>query len=172
MFASKDTVWISPDRRTRIAYDQGTGECSLYVDDVQVLKSTASLLTALLGLLSSSPTLGIGYSTGAGGAVTQLTNRTTGVTLNKISGQITTATASLAAEAAAQFTVTNSAVAATDTVVASIASGANGGNTDVIVSGVGAGSFNLKVCNNNAAAGAAETGAIVINFAVIKAVAA
>jgi len=123
-------------------------------------------------ILSSGPTSGIGYATGAGGAVTQATNRTTGVTLNKVSGTITTNNASLAAEAAAEFTVTNSTVAIGDTVVLSIQSGTNGGNTDVFVSTVAAGSFKIKVANNNAAAGTAETGAILINFAVIKAVAA
>jgi Na+-driven multidrug efflux pump len=33
--------------------------------------------------------IGIGYGTGGGGVVTQLTSRTTGVTLNTLSGQIT-----------------------------------------------------------------------------------
>lgn len=123
-------------------------------------------------LLSSSATGGIGYATGAGGAVTQLTDRTTGVTLNKTTGQITTNNASLAAEAAAAFTVTNSSVAIGDVVVVSIQSGSNGGNTAVNVTTVAAGSFQIQVSNNNAAAGTAETGAIIINFAVIKAVAA
>jgi hypothetical protein len=112
----------------------------------------------------------LGYATGDGGAVTQATNRTTGVTVNTLSGQITTNNASLAAEAAAEFTVTNSQVAIGDVVAVSIQSGTNGGNTDVFVSTVAAGSFNIKVANNNAAAGTAETGAIIINFAVIKAV--
>lgn len=124
------------------------------------------------GVTNSSPTAGVGYSTGAGGAVTQATNRTTGVTINKTSGQITTSTASLAAEAAAEFTVTNSAVAIGDVVVTSQQSGSNGGDTDIYVSATAAGSFNIKVANNNPAAGTAETGAIIINFAVIKAVAA
>lgn len=114
----------------------------------------------------------IGYATGAGGAVTQATNRTTGVTLNTLTGTITTSSASLAAEAAAAFTVTNSQVAIGDVVVVSQQSGANGGNTNVYVSAVAAGSFNITVSNNNAAAGTAETGAILINFAVIKAVSA
>ena len=116
--------------------------------------------------------LGIGYTTGTGGAVTQLTNRTTGVTLNKLCGQITTNNASLAAEVAAAFVVTNSQVAIGDVVMISQQSGSNGGNTDIIVTAVAAGSFTLNVANNNAAAGTAETGAIIINFAVIKAVAA
>lgn len=122
------------------------------------------------GLLARGKTAGIGYRSGVGvgSTVTQATNRTTGVTLNTLAGQITTNTASLAAEAAAIFTVTDSAVAATDVIVVSIASGTNGGNTEVTVNAVAAGSFDLKVANNNAAAGTAETGAIVINFVVIK----
>jgi hypothetical protein len=114
----------------------------------------------------------IGYLAGTGGAVTQLTNRTTGVTVNTICGTITTNTASLAAEASAVFTVTNSSVAIGDVVNVSQQSGSNGGNTDIVVVATAAGSFNLMVANNNPAAGTAETGAILINFAIIKAVSA
>ena len=124
------------------------------------------------GFISKGIVEGIGYATGVGGAVTQATNRTTGVTLSKFSGQITTNNASLAAEATADFVVTNTLVAATDAVVVSVASGSNGGGTTVSVIGVAAGSFTIRVHNGNVAAGTAETGAIVINFAVIKAVAA
>jgi hypothetical protein len=109
-----------------------------------------------------------GYATGSGATVTQATNRATGVTINSVAGQITTNSASLAAEASAVFTVTNNKVAATDVVVVSIASGTVALNTDVIVTAVAAGSFNLTVVNGNAAAGTAETGAIVINFVVLK----
>lgn len=62
---------------------------------------------------SISPTGGIGYGTGAGGAVTQGTNRTTGVTLDKVSGDITLVSAAGSATYQS-FTVTNSTVAATD----------------------------------------------------------
>lgn len=122
------------------------------------------------GLLSRSLSAGIGYITGksVGGAVTQLTNRTTGVTLNKLCGTITTHNASLAAEASADFVVTNSRVAATDVVAVSVQSGSNGGGTIVSVVTVAAGSFTIRVHNGNVAAGTAETGAILINFAVIK----
>jgi hypothetical protein len=122
------------------------------------------------GLRSSSKTAGIGYSTGAGCAVTQATNRTTGVTCNGISGSITTNTASLAAEAAAAFVVTNSSVEIGDTIILVQQSGANSGNTDVGVRVVTNGTFTVRVSNNNAAAGTAETGAIILNFAIIKAV--
>jgi hypothetical protein len=117
-------------------------------------------------------TFGVGYATGAGAAITQATNRTTAVTCSSLSGQITTSNASLAAEGAAAFTVTNTLVAIGDVVVCAQQSGSNGGNTNVYVSTTAAGSFAITVANNNGAAGTAETGAIIINFAVIKAVAA
>lgn len=136
-------------------------------------KGTATTASFISSTLSSTPTgSGIGYTTGAGGAVTQLTNRVTGVTINKLAGKITTSNASLAAEASASFVVTNSTVAIGDVIVVSQQSGAVGVMTTVEVIAVAAGSFTLSVMNGNAAAGVAETGAIIINFAVIKSVAA
>lgn len=110
----------------------------------------------------------IGMFTG-GGVVTQQTNRATGVTLNGLSGQITTNTASLAAEASASFTVTNNTLFADDIVLVAIAGGSNGGNTTVLVTTIAAGSFQITVGNQNASGGTAETGAIVITFMVMKA---
>ncbi len=121
------------------------------------------------GLLTNQP---LGYGTGVGGTVTQATSRATGVTLSKLSGQITTDATSLAAEASATFVVTNTTVAINDVVVVAIQSGTNGGGTVAFVSAVTNGSFSITVTNNNVAAGTAETGAIIINFAVIKAVSA
>jgi hypothetical protein len=113
---------------------------------------------------------GVGYGTGAGASVTQITTRSTAVTVNAPCGLITTDDTSLAAEAAAAFTVNNSAVELGDVVVVAQRSGSDGGNTNVYVSAVAAGSFQITVANNNAASGTAETGPILINFAVIKAV--
>jgi hypothetical protein len=112
---------------------------------------------------------GIGYGSGKGGAVTQQTNRTTGVTLNAICGTITTNNTSLGAELAASFVVTNNKVAIGDVVLLSQQSGAVGVMTTVEVIATAAGSFTIAVMNGNAAAGVAETGAILINFVVIKA---
>jgi hypothetical protein len=112
----------------------------------------------------------LGYATGAGAGstVTQATNRTTGVTINKRTGAITTNNASLAAEGSADFVVTNDKVEINDVVILSMRSGANSGGTLVQVLAVAAGSFTIRVHNGNVAAGTAETGAIIINFAVIK----
>ncbi|HET9695728.1 MAG TPA: hypothetical protein VFP40_02600, partial [Terriglobales bacterium] len=109
-----------------------------------------------------------GYTTKQGAAVTQATNRATGVTINAMCGTITTNNASLAAEASAVFVVTNSYVKIGDVVVLSIQSGTVALNTDVVVSAVAAGSFSITVINNNVASGTAETGAILINFAIIR----
>lgn len=119
------------------------------------------------GKWRSAP-LGVVSGNGSGGAVTQQTNRTTGVTLNALAGTITTNNASLAAEAAAKFTVTNNQVNIADVVVVSQQSGSNGGNTDVVVVAVTNGTFDVLVANNNASGGTAETGAILINFVVVK----
>ena len=108
---------------------------------------------------------GLGYGTGSGGAVTQITSRTTGVTLNKTNGAITLFSAAGVATAAT-FTVTNSTVAATDTIIVNQKSGTNFYVT--IVTAVAAGSFNITFFTT----GGTATDAPVFNYAVIKAVTA
>ena len=115
-----------------------------------------------------SSKVGIGYAVGDGSTVTQITSRATGVTINALTGTIQTDTTSLAAEASAVFVVTNSKVAIGDIPVVAIRSGAVALNTRVTVTAVAAGSFSITVVNGNVAAGTAETGAIIINFAIIK----
>ena len=161
--------------------DLVSGTLEAYYGTTRLFGATASALTFDLattfsaGARSSSASAGIGYTTGAGGAVTQITSRSTGVTMVPnpcLSGTITTDTTSLAAEASAEFIVTNSAVAIGDTVVVSIRSGAVGVGTIVSVSTVTAGTFTIRVHNGNASGGTAETGALLINFPIIKAVSA
>jgi hypothetical protein len=66
-------------------------------------------------ITSSSATAGIGYATGAGGAVTQLTSKSTAPpAINKLCGQITMNNAALAAGAKVSFAVSNTSCAATD----------------------------------------------------------
>lgn len=110
----------------------------------------------------------LGYATGAGGTVTQLTSKSTGVTLNKVSGSITTHNAALAAGAEVKFTVTNSTVAATDVVILAIKSGGTSGAYLLTVGAVGSGTFDIVI--SNASAGSLSE-AVVINFVVIKGVA-
>ena len=139
------------------------------------VSATSVQTTSFIKSSGAAATGGVGYSTGAGGAVTQITSRATGVTMVPnpcLSGLITTDPTSLAAEAHADMVVTNSAVAIGDVVVVSIRSGAVGAGTSVSVSAVTAGTFTIRTSNNNVTAGTAETGALLINFAIIKAVSA
>lgn len=101
------------------------------------------------------------------GAVTQLTSISTGVTLNKLSGAITTVSQTVAAAAEADFTVTNTLVEATDVVVACIKTHTSAGTFLVTVATVSAGSFVLRLTNLHAAN--AGDNVLVINFFVIKA---
>lgn len=65
----------------------------------------------------------IGYGTGSGGTVTQATSKSTEVTLNKPSGQITMSNELLAAGASVQFQLRNNKVATSDTVVTTMCGG-------------------------------------------------
>lgn len=113
---------------------------------------------------------GFGMEKGSGGSVTQITSATTGVTLNHRAGNITTVAENISAEGSVKFTVTNDTVGANDVVLVTLASGSNGGNTSVNVVAVAEGSFDIRISNNNAAAGTAETGTLVINFVVVRSV--
>ena len=130
-----------------------------------VLGAATGTSLAATGAVTSSGTAGVGYATGAGGAVTQITSRTTGVTLNKTAGAITMFSAA-GSTTAATFTVTNSTVAATDVIILNQKSGTD--LYDLMVTAVAAGSFNLTFRTT----GGTTTETPVFNFAVIKAVAA
>jgi len=109
-----------------------------------------------------------GYITGEGGTVTQATSKATAVTLNKKCGKITMNAASLAAATTVTFTLTNSTIATTDLLVLNHVSGGTAG-AYLLNAQAAAGSASINV--RNVTAGALAE-AIVIGFAVIKAVTA
>jgi hypothetical protein len=106
----------------------------------------------------------IGYSAAAQGAVTQLTSKSTGVTLNKSAGQITMNNAELANVTNVTFTLTNSTISAKDVVILSVSSGATAGAYNCWISGKATGSCTITLRNLS---GGALSEAVVINFAVI-----
>jgi hypothetical protein len=106
----------------------------------------------------------IGYSAAAQGAVTQLTSKSTGVTLNKSAGQITMNNAELANVTNVTFTLTNSTISAKDIVILSVSSGATAGAYNCWISGKATGSCTITLRNLS---GGALSEAVVINFAVI-----
>lgn len=110
-----DISHTAPDGMLNIS-QSGAGTINTLVNNTVVQEVTTAGMRVLSG--------GLGYGAGAGGAVTQITSKGTGVTLNKPSGRITTAADSLAAGGIASFTLSNSFVAQNDV----LALGVTGGN--------------------------------------------
>jgi len=109
-----------------------------------------------------------GYTTGAGGTITQNTSKATGVTLNKATGQITLNAAALAADTTVSFTLTNTVIEAGDILIMNHISGGTAGSYLLNAQSVlGSASINVR----NITTGSLSE-AIVIAFAVIKAVTA
>lgn len=125
--------------------------------------TNASTFSGALRVIGASA---LGYGAGAGGTVTQATDKATPVTLNKPTGQITMNAAALAAGATVTFQVNNSLITTADTVLLTcpfITIGPN--NYRVEVSFSSNGSFNIRVTNISVGS---LSEALVINFALIK----
>ena len=116
-------------------------------------------------VLVTSPA-GLGYGTGSGGTVTQATSKSTAVTLNKPTGQITMNAAALAAGASVVFAVGNTTVGSSDVVVVNgFSGGVDPVNYRVEAPSVVASNFYIRVTNISAGS---LSQALVINFAIIK----
>ena len=115
----------------------------------------------------TGPTFGFGA--GAGGSITQATSKSTGVTLNKACGQILMNAAALAASTSVSFTLSSDKIAASDTLIVNIGSGASANSYSVSVDAVAAGSCRIQLRNLS---GGSLSEAVGLNFAVLKAVAA
>ncbi len=100
----------------------------------------AGTIVATGKITSNSPIAGIGYSTGAGATVAQISSRTTAVTLNNVTGRIVLVSAA-GTTAPTSFTVNNSVVSTTDTIVVNQVAGTDRYTIDV--TNVGAGSFEI-----------------------------
>jgi len=107
----------------------------------------------------------LGYGTGSGGAVTQLTNKSTAVTINKGSGKITLANSALAAGVTNFFGVNNSLVSANDTIAINIQGIGAAYSYTASVYFVAAGAFNIAVTNIT---GGSLSESPTINFTVLK----
>jgi hypothetical protein len=154
----------------QFAFSTSDGGTTITIYDLnRPLNYFTNEITSASSIKSISGTAGVGYGTGAGGTVTQGGSKSTGVTLNKVSGQITMNNASLAAAAEVSFTFTNSTIAATDVVVTAISSGATAGAYNTHVDAIAAGSCRISITNFSSGP---LSEAIVLNFVVIKGVAA
>ena len=106
----------------------------------------------------------LGYTAAAQGAVTQLTSKSTAVTLNKSAGRITLNAASLGATTNVSFTLNNNLISTNDVLILNVAAGATAASYNLWVDSLSAGSAGITLRNTTAGA-LAE--AVVINFALI-----
>ena len=109
----------------------------------------------------------IGYSAAAQGTVTQATDKSTAVTLNKSAGRITMNNAALAGSTAVSFTLNNSTISTNDTIivcVSSVTTGSSAGAYTSYVSNMSAGSASITLRNLSATS---YSEAVIINFAII-----
>lgn len=127
-------------------------------DIFKVDKSGNALVIAPYGAL--------GYGIGAGGTVTQATSKSTAVTLNKPTGQITMNSAALAANTAVSFALNNSLITTSDLVLVCFRyTGQAGGSYQVFIDSISLGTCSITL--KNLTAGSLSDG-VVITFVVIK----
>jgi hypothetical protein len=129
------------------------------VDNTPIGATTPSTVAATTVYASTE----IGYASGAQGTVTQLTDKSTAVTLSKSAGQITMNAASLGAATNVTFTLTNSVLSAKDVLILTVTNGTSGAY-NCWVSSMGAGSATITLRNIS---GSSLSEAVVINFAII-----
>lgn len=152
---------------------QDTSEL-LYWDDLNSrtgsipLESMTQIATGVLSKLWSHTrvTGSLGFATGAGGTVTQGSNKATTVVLSKSTGEITMNNAALNAATIVSFTLTNTTIVATDHVLVEHISG---GTVGAYTASGAAGAGFATIYVRNATAGNLSE-AIVLKFSVLKAV--
>lgn len=116
-------------------------------------------------VLLTSGTGALGYGAGSGGTVTQLTSKSTSITLNKPTGQITTSNSALAAGANVTFTLNNSVLTLKDTIEITLDGYSVGAEIYTIRKSVVNGAAYINIKNDTATS---YSDAIVLNFTVIK----
>lgn len=145
--------------------ESGTVATQAYADGKTTLVQVQAEISTGSNLVTS-PTGAIGYGTGAGGTVTQLTSKSTTVTLNKPSGRITMNNSAFAAGASVFFAVNNNLVTTSDHIVLTMGGVTTNTNYTVFPTfSVGNGIFYVMV--KNISTGSLSE-ALVINFTVIK----
>lgn len=153
--------------------DAGTTEGTLYIgtsgNDWRVVTNSVERLRvdATGNVLVTNAGGGLGYGTGAGGTVTQATSKSTTVTLNKPTGQITMNNAALAAGATVGFSLNNSLISVSDNIILTLQNGgaATGLNYNAWVGGTAAGVAVILIKNIS---GASLSESLVLNFAIIR----
>jgi hypothetical protein len=168
--ASGAKVWFIPIGSVALSSSDRAGACSTAGNAdlsqsgsvVPVLNPSTGNAFYCLGSVWVPVThlLGTNFCT-----VTQATSKSTGVTCAGMGGTITMNAAGLATVTTVSFTVTDTAVAAGDTIMVALKSGNTASAYQATVDAVAAGSFVVSLRNNT---GGTLSEAVVLNFAVLK----
>ena len=178
--ASKVGVYADTTANPQLCFKDDAGNVRIVADNNNTLTManktfTAPNIGAATGTsleVTSSITSsggGIGYAAGAGGTVTQVTSKSTGVTLDKLTGHIIMSSAALAAATSVAFTLTNSFFAAGDNLILNHIYGGTIGAYSLNASNFQAGACVITV--RNLTAGSLSE-ALYIRFTIIKGVTA
>ena len=124
------------------------------------VSNIANIVHDAAGFRVNKATAKIGYGAGSGAAVTQLTSKSTAVTINNPSGQITTNNAALGAGTEVAFTVNNSLVGLTDVVLVTVGNA----NYSARIANTAAGSFSIYLKNLT---GGSLSDAVSMNFSIL-----
>lgn len=147
VLANKGFVYSAPTLAGIGLYADGTTPICFYTNsggNTACFNGTTGTFSNTGGINSTSPFAGVGYATGAGGAVTQTSSRTTTTpAINKVTGQITLVSAAGSATPFS-FSVANTTIAATDTVQVAQLSGTDRYRIDVTKITAGT-SFDLTI---------------------------
>jgi len=109
----------------------------------------------------------LGYTSAARGAVTQATDKSTAVTLNRSAGTITMNAAALGGTTSVTFTLNNNKISANDAVILSIVGGtATAGSYTLWVTGLTAGAATITLRNIT---GGSLSEAVVFNYVIVHA---
>ena len=163
------TNWIYRNGNAPCTFQANANTFSWYTAPAgvtgQVISFNEKLRLDVSGQVLTVNCTGLGYTTTSGGTVTQSTSKSTGVILNKPTGQITMNAASLAAGATVFFNVSCSAMTLADTVVIHKSNGGTSGAYQVWIDSTAEGSFYVAVKNYS---GSAFAEAINIQYSIIK----
>lgn len=164
MAAGKINLQKASGGVTTITGVDGTGNTELVLPESGTVATTASVKAEISNgsNLVTSPTGVIGYGIGAGGSVTQLTNKNFNVTLNKPTGTIITSNSALISGQGTYFVFLNSLISINDTLIITSKGSIN---YDIDVIDIYTGAAVIRIINRDSIS---RSDAIAINFTVAK----
>lgn len=159
-----NTELVLPERGTVASVDGSVTDNAIarYDGTTGKLQNSGVIIDDRGSLLLTLGTGALGYGTGAGGTVTQLTNKNFNVTLNKPTGTIITSDSALVSGQGTYFVFLNSVISINDTLIITSKGSIN---YDIDVIDIYDGAATIRIMNRDSIS---RSDAIKINFTVVK----